>query len=125
MWACSDYILKLNLPSQFQLGLRDLQDFCMESCPCKILRKVRQRENVFSSSKCTRERRIGLDHTCQFSPLNLIQQEVTLSLVVKETLRTEGGLYFTVLKNFLTGIKNNSNNNNFLSFFNISIFGIK
>ena len=36
MWACSDYILKLNLPSQFQLGRGTYKTFPWSPAPVKF-----------------------------------------------------------------------------------------
>lgn len=107
---------EIELAQSVSTGAGDLQDFSMESCPCvKFLRKVRQ-ENVFLQQVYQRER-TGLDHTS----VNFLQshpsKEWLFSLWSKETLRTEGGLYFLLYwRIFLLELKIIVINNNFLSF---------
>ena len=74
MWACSDYILQLILPSQFQLGL-GLTRLFHGVLSLYNFKESEAGSMCFPPAGVPERERIGLDHICQLSPLCLIQAE--------------------------------------------------
>ena len=104
LWACSDYILKLILPSQFQLGLGLTRLFH----GVLSLHSFKESEagSTFSSCKCTRER-----ENRAVSHLSILSSQshpsrVTLPLVIKTDSKDRGrSVFYCTGRIFLLELK--------------------